>query len=93
MEKISDFEAHTDFIRSIVVHYKEPLFLSSSDDNTIHLYDASQNCLLIRTYQEHTDFVMRLAVNPKDYSMFATSSMDKKIKIWSFNASNSQMTL
>ena len=93
MEKVSDFEAHTDFIRSIVVHYKEPFFLSSSDDNTIHLYDASQNCLLIRTYQEHSDFVMRLAVNPKDYSMFASSSMDKKIKIWSFNASNSQMTL
>ena len=36
---------------------------------------------------------MELSVNPKDYSMFASASSDKKIKIWSFMTNNSQMTL
>lgn len=93
MEKIKDFEAHTDFIRSIVIHYKEPLFLTSSDDNTIKLYDANNNFNLVRSYEEHKDYVMKIAANPKDFSMFASASMDKKIKIWSFNAPNSQLTL
>ena len=93
MEKIKEFEAHQDFIRSIAIHYKESLFLTSSDDNTINLYDVDKNCELVRTYNEHKDFVMKLAVNPKDYSMFASGSMDKKVKIWSFNSPNSQLTL
>ena len=92
MEKVKEFEAHSDFIRSIAVHYKEPLFVTSSDDSSIHLYNA-KNFNLIRTYDEHKDFVMKLAVNPKDYNMFASCSMDKKIKIWSFTANNSQITL
>ena len=93
MEKIKEFEAHQDFIRSIAIHYKESLFLTSSDDNTINLYDVDKNFELVRTYNEHKDFVMKLAVNPKDFSMFASASMDKKIKIWSFTSPNSQLTL
>ncbi len=93
MEKIKEYEAHSDFIRSIIVHFKLPIFVSSSDDGTIHLYDAENDFKLIREYNEHKDFVMKLAVNPKDYSMFASASSDKKIKIWSFMTNNSQMTL
>ena len=93
MEKIKEYEAHTDFIRSIAVHFKLPIFISSSDDGTINLYDAEKDFKLIRTYNEHKDFVMELAVNPKDYAMFASASSDKKIKIWSFMTNNSQMTL
>lgn len=93
MEKITEFEAHTDFIRSIVCHIKLPMFLSSSDDNTIKLWDVENNFKEIRTYNEHKDFVMKLATNPKDYNMFASGSTDKKIKIWSFNSINSQLTL
>ena len=93
MEKITEFEAHKDFIRSIVCHLTLPLFLTSSDDNTIHLYDASKKFKLVRAYEEHKDFVMKLAINPKDNQMFASASSDKKIKIWSFNISNSQLTL
>ena len=69
------------------------MFLSSSDDNTIKLWNAENDFKLIRTYEEHTDFVMKLAINLKDYSMFASGSTDKKIKIWSFNVDNSQLTL
>ena len=93
MEKVKEFEAHQDFIRSIVCHLKLPMFLSSSDDNTIKLWDAEKDFKLIRTYDEHKDFVMKLAINLKDYSMFASCSTDKKIKIWSFDIANSQLTL
>ena len=83
MEKIKEFEAHNDFIRSIQIHYKQTSFLTCSDDNSIHLYDATNNDFnLIRTYTEHNNFVMNLAVNIKDYDMFASASMDKKIKLW-----------
>ena len=93
MEKVKEYEAHQDFIRSIVCHLKLPMFLSSSDDNTIKLWDAEKDFKLIRTYDEHKDFVMKLAINLKDYSMFASGSTDKKIKIWSFDIANSQLTL
>ena len=92
MEKVKEFEAHNDFIRSIAIHMKDPLFLTSSDDNTINLYNAD-NFSLIRTYEEHKDFVMKVTTNPKDYNMFASASMDKKVKIWSFSSQNSQLTL
>ena len=93
MEKVKEYEAHQDFIRCIVCHLKLPMFLSSSDDNTIKLWDVENDFKLIRTYEEHKDFVMKLAINLKDYSMFASGSTDKKIKIWSFNVNNSQLTL
>ena len=93
MEKVKEYEAHQDFIRSIVCHLKLPMFLSSSDDNTIKLWDVEKDFKLIRTYDEHKDFVMKLAINLKDYSMFASGSTDKKIKIWSFNVANSQLTI
>ena len=93
MEKVKEYEAHQDFIRCIVCHLKLPMFLSSSDDNTIKLWDVENDFKLIRTYEEHKDFVMKIAINLKDYSMFASGSTDKKIKIWSFNVANSQLTL
>ena len=93
MEKVKEFEAHDDYIRSIVCHLKLPMFLSSSDDSTIKLWDVDKDFKLVRTYDEHKDFVMKLAINLKDYSMFASGSTDKKIKIWSFDFSNSQLTL
>ncbi len=93
MEKIKEFEAHEDFIRCIAVHLKLPMFLTSSDDKTIKLWDAENDFKLIRTYNEHKDYVMKIAINLKDYSIFATGSSDTTIKIWSFNVDNSQLTL
>jgi coatomer subunit beta' len=93
MEKIKEFEAHSDFIRSIVVHPKDPLILTCSDDQRIILWDAEKNFTQVRSYDEHKNFIMKLAINPKDYNMFASAAMDAKVKIWSFNGSNSHLTL
>ncbi len=38
-EKIKEFEAHTDYIRSIAVHPTLPFILSASDDMSIKLWD------------------------------------------------------
>lgn len=38
-EKVSKFDAHTDYIRSLAVHPSKPFVLSSSDDMTIKLWD------------------------------------------------------
>ena len=39
MEKIKDFEAHSDYIRYVEVHPSLPYFLTSSDDMTIKCWD------------------------------------------------------
>jgi len=93
MEKIKEVEVHSDFLRSLLVHPTEPIIITSSDDCTIKLWDYEKNFNLIRSLEEHKNFVMKVALNPKDPSMFASGSMDKKIKCWSINSSNSHITL
>ncbi|RVW34077.1 Coatomer subunit beta'-2 [Vitis vinifera] len=39
MEKVVEFEAHTDFIRSVIVHPTLPYVLSASNDMLIKLWD------------------------------------------------------
>jgi coatomer subunit beta' len=93
MEKVKEFEAHSDFIRALAVHPKDPYLLTCSDDGSIILFDIDKGFSQVRVYEEHKNFVMRLALNPKDLNMFASASMDSKIKIWSFTGSNSHLTL
>jgi coatomer subunit beta' len=93
MEKVKEFEAHLDFIRCIVVHPKEALLLSCSDDQIICLWDMDKNFSLVRKYEEHRNFVMKLAINYKDLNLFASASMDQKVKIWSILGANSHFTL
>ena len=93
MEKIKEIDAHTDLIRGIGVHMKQNMILSCSDDSTISLWDLEKDLTIIRTYEEHTSYVMKIAINPKDSDMFASCSVDKKIKIWSFSKKNSSTTI
>lgn len=39
MEKVKEWEAHTDYIRFVEIHPNRPLILSSSDDMSIKLWD------------------------------------------------------
>ena len=39
MEKVKEWEAHSDYIRYVEVHSNRPYVLSSSDDMTVKLWD------------------------------------------------------
>lgn len=80
MENIISFEAHSDFIRCLVVHPTRPFVLSSSDDMTIKLWDWEKNWANTQVFEDHYYYVMMLALNPKDPNTFASASLDRSLK-------------
>lgn len=82
LDKVKTFLAHDDYIRSIIVHPTLPYLISSSDDCLIKLWDWEKGWEHKRTYEGHGHYVMQIAFNPKDFSTFASASLDRTIKIW-----------
>ena len=81
MDKIKTIEAHSDYIRCVVVHPTQPYVLSSSDDMSIKLWDWEKNWANIQIFEGHSHYVMMLAINPKDTNTFASASLDRTIKV------------
>jgi len=92
-EKVAQFEAHPDYIRSIAVHPTRPYVLTSSDDMTIKLWNWDNNWKLEQTFEGHQHYVMSLAFNPKDPNTFASACLDHSVKIWSLGNSVPNFTL
>ncbi|CCH45676.1 Coatomer subunit beta [Wickerhamomyces ciferrii] len=92
-EKIAQFEAHPDYIRSIAVHPTRPFVLTSSDDATIKLWNWDNSWKLEQTFEGHQHYVMSLAFNPKDPNTFASACLDHTVKIWSLGNSQPNFTL
>ena len=92
-EKVADFEAHPDYIRSIAVHPTRPFVLSASDDLTIKFWNWEKNWSLEQTFEGHEHFVMGVAFNPKDPSTFASACLDHTVKIWSLGQPTANFTL
>ncbi|KAI5853172.1 coatomer WD associated region-domain-containing protein [Morchella snyderi] len=88
-EKIAAFEAHPDYIRSIVVHPTQPFVLTASDDMTIKLWDWDKGWKCVQTFEGHSHYVMSLAINPKDTNTFASACLDRTVKIWSLGGGGS----
>lgn len=65
MEKLKEWDAHTDYIRYIEVHPTLPYVLSSSDDMTIKLWDWEKSWHCERVYDGHSHYVMMVKINPK----------------------------
>lgn len=84
-EKVNAWEAHTDYIRCVVVHPSQSFVLSSADDMLIKLWDWEKNWKCMMTFEGHTHYVMSIAFNPKDANTFASASLDKSIKVRSYN--------
>lgn len=82
-EKITQFEAHPDYIRSIVVHPTQPFVLTASDDMTIKLWNWEKDWKCMQVFEGHSHYVMSLAINPKDTNTFASACLDRTVKIWS----------
>ncbi|CAD6983728.1 unnamed protein product [Tilletia controversa] len=92
-EKVTAFEAHPDYIRSMAVHPTASLLLTGSDDMTIKLWDWDKNWRHVQTFEGHTHFIMNLAFNPKDSNTFASSCLDRTVKVWSLGSSQANYTL
>ena len=83
------FQAHDDYIRSLIIHPTLPYLISSSDDCLIKLWDWEKNWEHRRTYEGHGHYVMQIAFNPKDFNTFASASLDRTIKIWGVTGTES----
>ncbi|KAJ5915903.1 COPI vesicle coat beta' subunit [Penicillium verhagenii] len=92
-EKITSFEAHPDYIRSIVVHPTLPYILTASDDMTIKLWDWEKGWKCVQVFEGHSHYVMGMAINPKDTNTFASSCLDRTVKIWSLGSPHANSTL
>ncbi|PGG97145.1 hypothetical protein AJ79_09326 [Helicocarpus griseus UAMH5409] len=92
-EKITSFEAHPDYIRSIVVHPSQPFVLTASDDMTIKLWDWDKGWKCVQVFEGHSHYVMGLAINPKDTNTFASACLDRTVKIWSLGSPHANFTL
>lgn len=88
MEKIKEFEAHTDFIRSVTIHPTLPYLLSCSDDKVIKLWDWEKNWECTQVFEGHSHYVMQVAFNPKDTNSFASASLDGTIKVLGLRAAS-----
>jgi coatomer subunit beta' len=81
-ERIKSISAHSDYIRSVLVHPQHPYVLSCSDDLHIKIWDWEKAWQEVNCYQDHEHFVMQIVLNPKDPNTFASASLDKTVKIW-----------
>lgn len=92
-EKITQYEAHPDYIRSIAVHPSKPYILTASDDLTVKLWNWENNWKLEQTFEGHQHYVMSVNFNPKDPNTFALACLDRTVKIWSLGSSQPNFTL
>jgi len=83
MEKIREFEAHMDLIRSLEIHPVHPYVLTSSDDMQIKMWDWEKQWANVQSFDGHSHYVMMVKFNPKDTNTFASASLDRSVKVWS----------
>lgn len=93
LEKITQFEAHDDYIRFIVVHPTLPIVLTTGDDMVIKSWNWEKNWECTQIFRGHTSYVLGLDINPKDPTQFASASMDRTVKVWSLDSNVANYTL
>eukprot|EP00127_Corallochytrium_limacisporum_P000942 Clim_evm26s33 gene=Clim_evmTU26s33 len=93
LDKVHQFEAHSDYIRSLAPHPTLPYLLSSSDDMTIKCWDWDNGWQLKQQFDGHTHYVMMVTFNPKDANQFASASLDRTIKVWTLGMPTANFTL
>jgi len=93
MEKVKEWEAHTDYIRFVEVHPNRPYVLSSSDDMSIKLWDWDKDWECVQVFESHVHYVMMIKINPRDTNTFASASLDRSIKVWGLTAGTPHFSL
>jgi coatomer subunit beta' len=92
-EKVQEWDAHSDFIRTIAVHPSQPVVISGGDDFIIKLWNWEQNWRCIREFEGHMMYVMKVMFSPKDPNIFASASMDHTVKVWNIGSPTPNFTL
>ncbi|KAG7479779.1 coatomer subunit beta [Solea senegalensis] len=92
-ERVHMFEAHADYIRTVVVHPTQPYVLSGSDDMLIKLWDWDRKWECCQVFEGHSHYVMRVIFNPKDNNQFASASLDRTVKVWQLGSRTPNFTL
>jgi len=90
-----EFEAHSDFVRSLAVCTRPslPYILSASDDKLIKLWDWEKGWKCRKTFQGHEHYVMKVAFNPKNANLFASVSLDCTVKYWNLGATDPSLSI
>lgn len=81
-EKVTQFEAHLDYIRAVAVHPTKPLVLTLLDDLLIKLWNWEAGWRCEQTFEGHQHYVMLVNFNPKDPNTFALACLDRTVKVW-----------
>ena len=92
-DKVTAFEAHTDYLRCVEVHPTHPYILTSSDDMSIKLWDWSKGWQNTQIFEGHSHYVMQVKFNPKDTNTFASASLDHMVKVWGIGSPTPHFTL
>ena len=79
---MTEFEAHEDYIRSLAVHPTLPYVISASDDKVLKVWDWTNGWSSIQSFEDHSHYVMQVALNPNDESSFASASLDGTLKVF-----------
>ncbi|KAJ3683614.1 hypothetical protein LUZ60_013841 [Juncus effusus] len=93
MDKVKEFEGHSDYIRSVAVHPTLPYVLSASDDMLIKLWDWEKDWICTQIFEGHSHYVMQVTFNLKDTNTFASASLDRTAKIWNLGSPDPNFTL
>ena len=75
------------------MHPTLSIVLTGCDDMTIKAWDWDKQWKCIRVFEGHTHYIMNLVFNPKDTNTFASSCLDRTVKMWSLGSSAPNFTL
>ncbi|KAF9467884.1 coatomer subunit alpha-2 [Collybia nuda] len=71
---------HLDYVRTVQFHHEMPWIISSSDDQTIRIWNStSRNCIAVLT--GHSHYVMSAQFHPKE-DLVVSASMDQTVRVW-----------
>ncbi|KAG0715759.1 Coatomer subunit beta' [Chionoecetes opilio] len=93
LERVHQFEAHSDYVRCIAVHPTQPFILTCSDDMTIKLWNWDKKWSCQQVFEGHSHYVMQIVINPKDNNTFASASLDHSVRVWQLGSPQPNFTL
>jgi len=74
---------HIDYVRTVQFHHELPWICSSSDDQTIRIWNW-QNRSVVAILTGHTHYVMSVQFHRED-NLILSASLDNKIFVWDYS--------